>query len=381
MTIRPSGILSRKTGLTSGRMSGYRYAPQAAHLSRRMSRSSHREGEGSLSSLTHKLVNMEKATPVRSALERRFNHDFSQVRIHTNGPASQLVQSLGAEALTFGHEIAFRPGAYQPNSSSGQRLLAHELAHVAQQSGLMGESGSASQTLHSNGRYQQKEQEAERVAESVSRDETSIRQAGERHHNEDVLPLPESPAPHLQLYAVPGSLECGEVVDWLNSNSPYAPEWAETRSTYSFNGSATTSSRNLPDGTVEIHVRGNRGMGVSVNSPIDMPSWSPGPRTNRQAEVAAWNAMITVLGAHEHQHRTIAANWRVTLEGNWRGVDFTVTGATAADARQAAVDELESQKTTWGQQAQDAQDAIDPFRGAVLNCPSAPPQQSQETNP
>jgi hypothetical protein len=336
----------------------------------------------SLQKLSRGVFNSDRSASLGlgKGVRKFLGYDFSNVRIHTNGPASQLVQSLGAEALTFGHEIAFRPGAYQPNSSSGQRLLAHELAHVAQQSGLMGDSGSALQTLHRNGRYQQKEQEAERVAESVSRNDMSMLQAGEKHH-EEVLPLPDAPAPHFQLYAVPGSLECGEVVDWLNSNSPYAPEWAETRSTYSFNGSATTSSRNLPDSTVEIHVRGNRAMSVSVNSPIDMPSWSPGPRTNRQAEVAAWNAMITVLGAHEHQHRTIAANWRVTLESNWRGVDFTVTGATAADARQAAVDELESQKTTWGQQAQDAQDAIDPFRGAVLNCPSAPPQQSQETNP
>jgi hypothetical protein len=223
--------------------------------------------------------------------------------------------------------------------------------------------------------YQRLEQDAERIADSAHHGDVasnvSMKNAGGMP--KPIAALAEPAHPVLQLYAVPGSLRCDEVVDWLNSNSPYAPEWAETRSTYSFNGNVNTTNRNLPDdGGVEIRVRGHNGLTVNVNSPIDMPSWNPGPRANRDAEVAAWSAMIAVLGAHEQEHRRIAATWRTTLQSNWRGVDFTVTGASSSEAQQNAVAELTSQKDGWGQQAQDAQDAIDPFRGAVLNCPAAP---------
>ena len=325
------------------------------------------------------LAEQAAPSPVRRALEARFGHDFGQVRVHTGGPAAQLAQSLGAEALTFGHEIAFRPGAFDPQSCSGARLLAHELAHVAQQSGLDGSLAQAPQVSHRSGAYQRLEQDAERVAsQSVVPGDPAIAQEARQS------PLPEPKLPLFQLYAVPGSLRCDEVVDWLNANSPYAPEWAETRSTYSFNGGVNTTSRTLPDGTVEIHARGHNGLTVSVSSPVDMPSWSPNTRPNQQAEAAAWSAMITVLSAHEQNHRQIAATWRTTLQSNWRGVDFTVTGASAAEAQQNAVAELESQKAGWGQLAQNAQDAIDPFRGAILNCPSspaAPQQDTQETSP
>src|SRR5215208_3364003 len=40
----------------------------------------------------------------------------------------------------------------------------------------------------------------------------------------------------IQRYAVPGNLECDDVAPWLDSNSPFAPEWAETRSTFTFHG-------------------------------------------------------------------------------------------------------------------------------------------------
>jgi hypothetical protein len=40
----------------------------------------------------------------------------------------------------------------------------------------------------------------------------------------------------IQRYSVKGRLPCGDVVDWLDTNSPYAPEWAQTDCTYSFIG-------------------------------------------------------------------------------------------------------------------------------------------------
>jgi hypothetical protein len=173
----------------------------------------------------------------------------------------------------------------------------------------------------------------------------------------------------LQRYAVPPDLACNDVVDWLNSNSPYAPEWAETNCTYSFNGQANVRTTPQPDGSVKADVRGNPQSSVSVSCPIDRPEWSPAARPNQAAEVAAWRAMRTTLDAHEAQHRQIGQTWRATLETRYRGVNFSVTGTDASDAMTNATNELESRKNGWGADAQAAQDAIDPFRGAVLACP------------
>ncbi|MFE6970155.1 DUF4157 domain-containing protein [Isoptericola sp. NPDC057653] len=65
----------------------------------------------------------------------RFGHDFSAVRVHTDGPAAARAQGLGAVAVTSGDDIDFAPGRYAPDTAAGQRLLAHELAHVVQQGG------------------------------------------------------------------------------------------------------------------------------------------------------------------------------------------------------------------------------------------------------
>lgn len=71
----------------------------------------------------------------RSFLEPRFGQDFSDVRIHTGGEADTLNNNLQAKAFTTGSDIFFRDGDYNPNSSDGRELLAHELTHVVQQGG------------------------------------------------------------------------------------------------------------------------------------------------------------------------------------------------------------------------------------------------------
>lgn len=70
---------------------------------------------------------------VRSYMEPRFGASFSAVRIHTDSPAAQLNRQLSAQAFTHGADIYFGAGQYSPGSGDGQRLLAHELAHVVQQ--------------------------------------------------------------------------------------------------------------------------------------------------------------------------------------------------------------------------------------------------------
>jgi len=70
----------------------------------------------------------------REFMERRFDHDFSGVRVHTNERAAESAKSVSALAYTVGSHVVFAPGQYQPTTAAGRRLLAHELAHVVQQS-------------------------------------------------------------------------------------------------------------------------------------------------------------------------------------------------------------------------------------------------------
>lgn len=60
--------------------------------------------------------------------------DFSDVRLHTDSRAAESARAVNARAYTLGRNVVFGKDEYQPNSSEGRRLLAHELAHVLQQS-------------------------------------------------------------------------------------------------------------------------------------------------------------------------------------------------------------------------------------------------------
>lgn len=73
------------------------------------------------------------AMSVRLDMEPRFNADFSGVRIHADEAAAVKSRALNAAAFTIGNQIYFARGAYQPESSEGRELLAHELAHTIQQ--------------------------------------------------------------------------------------------------------------------------------------------------------------------------------------------------------------------------------------------------------
>jgi hypothetical protein len=66
---------------------------------------------------------------VRAKMETAFGADFSDVRVHVGQEAA----SLGAIAYTWGTNIHFAPGQYNPNTIQGQKLLGHELWHVVQQ--------------------------------------------------------------------------------------------------------------------------------------------------------------------------------------------------------------------------------------------------------
>jgi outer membrane protein OmpA-like peptidoglycan-associated protein len=69
----------------------------------------------------------------RAFMEARFGHDFGSVRIHSDERATESAKGVNAFAYTVGPNIVFGAGQYAPQTSAGQRLLAHELTHVIQQ--------------------------------------------------------------------------------------------------------------------------------------------------------------------------------------------------------------------------------------------------------
>src|SRR5882724_76631 len=71
--------------------------------------------------------------PIRAFMEPRFGHDFGQARIHTDAKAADSARAVNALAYTVGRDIVFGDGQYARHTSAGQKLLAHELTHVAQQ--------------------------------------------------------------------------------------------------------------------------------------------------------------------------------------------------------------------------------------------------------
>ena len=73
---------------------------------------------------------------IRNYFEPRFGHDFSQVQVHADTKAAASAQAENALAYTVGQDIVFGAGQYKPEASAGRSLLAHELAHVVQQSGI-----------------------------------------------------------------------------------------------------------------------------------------------------------------------------------------------------------------------------------------------------
>ncbi|HWO26266.1 MAG TPA: DUF4157 domain-containing protein [Kofleriaceae bacterium] len=70
----------------------------------------------------------------QARMSAAFGHDFSRVRVHADHNAAQAASGLNARAFTLGNHVAFAAGQYRPGDLVGDALLAHELAHVVQQS-------------------------------------------------------------------------------------------------------------------------------------------------------------------------------------------------------------------------------------------------------
>ena len=72
---------------------------------------------------------------LRTQMESAFGADFSGVSVHTDAQADELNRSMNARAFTMGQDIFYRKGEYNPGTSAGKEIIAHELTHVVQQTG------------------------------------------------------------------------------------------------------------------------------------------------------------------------------------------------------------------------------------------------------
>lgn len=104
---------------------------------------------------------------VQQHLEQHLRADLSSVRIHTDSEADRLSKSVNAVAFTTGQDIFFRSGSYNPTSTEGQQLIAHEVVHTVQQAnGAVAGTPTAGGVSISNP-SDPFEQEAEQLAEQI----------------------------------------------------------------------------------------------------------------------------------------------------------------------------------------------------------------------
>ncbi len=73
------------------------------------------------------------APEVRGDMESRLGHDFGDVRVHNDSAAHESANSVSAHAYTVGSNVVFQRDMYDPSSTAGKTMLAHELTHVVQQ--------------------------------------------------------------------------------------------------------------------------------------------------------------------------------------------------------------------------------------------------------
>ncbi len=114
------------------------------------------ENEENLQDQRNKAIQREPATPqagpsvesgIRSSIgqgsplppetkeemQTAMGSELPEVTIHHDRQAAGLSEDLQANAFTYGRDIYFNEGKYDPSGKEGKRLLAHELTHVTQQ--------------------------------------------------------------------------------------------------------------------------------------------------------------------------------------------------------------------------------------------------------
>jgi len=102
---------------------------------------------------------------LRSRFEGSLGADLGGVRVHTGAASAEAAASVGARAYALGQDVHFGAGEYTPGTSSGDQLIAHEVAHTVQQGDSVG--GGAQFALEVSQPGDAFETEADRAAASM----------------------------------------------------------------------------------------------------------------------------------------------------------------------------------------------------------------------
>jgi hypothetical protein len=151
---------------------------------------------------------------LRERFERALGTSLAEVRVHDGAEAAASARSVGADAYTAGRDIVFAAGHYRPRSPAGERLLAHELAHVAQQ-----QPGVAPPAP----RISSPGDAAEREADRASRDLVAGRRARLSLYSQPVG-IYRQQAGQRAAEAEPSAADRAQVRDWLEQHQFAQPQ-------------------------------------------------------------------------------------------------------------------------------------------------------------
>ncbi|MCL6435939.1 MAG: DUF4157 domain-containing protein [Leptolyngbyaceae cyanobacterium HOT.MB2.61] len=138
--------------------------------------------------LSHEFMQQSGGQPIadgiRQSMEQRLDTDLSDVNVHTDAKADWLNRSLNSLAFTSQRDIFFRQNAYNPGHPTGQKLLAHELAHVVQQT-----QGQVQPTQQINGVAVNDNSELEPEADAIANQIAQTRQPSAADQNHAFNPI------------------------------------------------------------------------------------------------------------------------------------------------------------------------------------------------
>jgi hypothetical protein len=107
---------------------------------------------------------------VRGKMEGQIGADLTQAKIHTSGESAKAAEGMGARAFTVGNDVHFGSGEFAPGTKEGDRLLAHELTHVAQgqKSGVQRKADADADHAANGAEVSQPGEPAEKEADAVA---------------------------------------------------------------------------------------------------------------------------------------------------------------------------------------------------------------------
>jgi Domain of unknown function (DUF4157) len=224
----------------------------------------------------------------QASMTRRLGHDFSRVRVHADEHAAASAAALYAKAYAVREHVVFGAGRFEPGSSEGRRLLAHELAHVVQQAGPGAPTGGL-RPAPAGGAL---EAEAASAAEAAAPQPVLAGGAAAGVIQRDVLPVARfSPAPGIVVDRTERSVSISGAMEL------YGAEATPARAASIQSSINTTWTRTFPDGysvTCNITVT-HRGPGSSAGTATQIEA----ARISGPSHVSSLGTRSMTLNANE----------------------------------------------------------------------------------